>query len=97
MASNEHPVWGSHGQEAKIGWAGRPRIPWHGEAIGSFLSRVHHQGVLERLRVPDRCHSSGAAVDVCSDALAWAQRAERAADGGVVDVSRALSVSSRAP
>ena len=35
-------------------------------------------------------------MDVCSDAPAGAQRAERAADGGVVYVSRALSVSPRA-
>jgi hypothetical protein len=35
----------------------------------------------------------GSAVAVCSDAPAWAQRAERAADGGVVYVSPALSVS----
>jgi hypothetical protein len=34
-------------------------------------------------------------VDVCSDAPAGAQRAERAADGGVGDVSRALSGSPR--
>jgi len=37
MASNEHSVWGSHGQEAKRGWPGGQRIPWHGEAMGSFL------------------------------------------------------------
>jgi hypothetical protein len=97
MASNEQPVWGSHGQEAKIGWTGGPRIPWHGEAIGSLLSRVRHQGVLERERVPARCHASGAAVDVCSDAPAWAQRAECVAEGGVVYVARALSVSPRSP
>src|SRR2546425_8564756 len=41
--------------------------------------------------------SSGAAVDVCRDAPAGAQRAERAADGGVIDVSRALSMSPSAP
>ena len=97
MASNEHPVWGSHGQEVKSGWTAEPRIPWNGEAIGSFLSRVRHQGVLERESVPDRCHASGAAVDVCSDAPAWGQRAERAADGGVVYVLRALAVSPRIP
>src|SRR5712691_3439210 len=97
MASNEHPVWGSHGQEAKIGWTGGPRIPWHGATIGSFLSRVRPQGVLARVRGPARCHASGAAVDVCSDAPAGAQRAERVADGGVVDVSRALSGSPGAP
>src|SRR5262249_3874789 len=39
----------------------------------------------------------GSAVDVCSDAPAWMQRAERAADGGVVDISHILSVSPRAP
>jgi hypothetical protein len=36
-------------------------------------------------------------MDACSDAPAGAQRAERAADGGVVYVSRVLSVSPRAP
>ena len=35
-------------------------------------SRVRHRGVPARERVPARCHASGAAVDVCSDALAWA-------------------------
>ena len=65
--------------------------------LGRFFSRVRHRGVPDRDRVPKRCHSLGAAVNVGSDAPAWAQRAERAADGGVVDVARALSVSSRAP
>jgi hypothetical protein len=64
---------------------------------GRFSSRVRHRVVPDRARVPDRCNASGAAVDVCSDAPVWAQRAERVADGGVVDVSRALSVSPRAP
>jgi hypothetical protein len=41
--------------------------------------------------VPERCHASGAAVGLCSAAPAWAQRAGHAAEGGVVDVSRALS------
>jgi hypothetical protein len=54
-------------------------------------------GVPARGVVPERCHASGAAVDICSDAPAWAQRAERAVDGGGVDVSRALSMSPRAP
>jgi hypothetical protein len=56
-----------------------------------------YRGIPARGVVPDRCHSAGAAVDVCSDALAWAQRAEHAADGGGVDVSRTRSVSPRAP
>src|SRR5262249_49620357 len=97
MASNEHSVWGSHGQEAKIGWPGGRRIPWNGEAIGAFLLSCAPPGIPDRERGPDRCHASGAAVDVCSDAPAWAQRADRVADGGVVYVSRALSGSPRAP
>jgi hypothetical protein len=40
---------------------------------------------------------NGSAGVACRDAVAQAQRAERAADGGVVDVSRALAVSPRAP
>jgi hypothetical protein len=31
-------MWRSHGQEAKRGEAGGQRIPWHGEAMGSFSS-----------------------------------------------------------
>jgi hypothetical protein len=64
---------------------------------GRCSSRARHRGVPERERVPDRCHASGSAVDVCSDAPAGAQRAERATDSGVVDVSHVLSVSPRAP
>ena len=64
---------------------------------GRCSSRVRHRGVPDRERVPARCHASESTVDVCSDAPAWAQRAERAADGGVVYVSRALAVSPRAP
>ena len=64
---------------------------------GRCSSRVRHRGVPDCDRVPDRCNASGAAVDVCSDAPAWAQRAERAADGGVVSVPRGLSVSPHAP
>ena len=58
---------------------------------------MRHRVVSERERLPDRSTPSGAAVDVCSDALAWAQWAERAADGVVVDVARALFVSPRTP
>ena len=36
----------------------------------------------------------GVAVDVCRDTPAGVRRAERAADGGVVDVPRALAVGS---
>jgi hypothetical protein len=58
-----------------------------------FSSRVRHRGIPTRERVPERCHASGAAVDVCSDAPACAQRAARVVDGDGVDVSRALAVS----
>src|SRR5712691_2677092 len=72
MASNEHSVRRSHGQEAKRGWPGGQRIPWNGEAMGSFLLPCAHPGVSQIARGgPDRCTSSGAAVDVCSDAPAW--------------------------
>jgi hypothetical protein len=64
---------------------------------GRFFSRVRHRGVPDRDKASDRCNSLWAAVDVCSDAPAGAQRAECMADGRVVDVSRALSVSPRAP
>ena len=51
------------------------------------------QGVPARGVVTAQCTSSGAAVDARRDAPAGAQRAERVADGGVVYISRALSVS----
>src|SRR5882762_4964228 len=97
MASSDHSVWRRHGQEAKRGCPGGQRIPWNGKAMGSFLLPCAPPGALDRERGPERCTSSGAAVDVCSDTPAWAPRADRVADGGGVDVSRALSVSPRAP
>jgi hypothetical protein len=33
--------------------------------LGRFTSRVRHWVVPDRERVPDRCNTSGAAVDVC--------------------------------
>ena len=65
--------------------------------LGRFFSRVRHRGVPERERVPERCNASGLAVDVCRDAPAGARRAERAADGGVLDVPQARSMLPRAP
>jgi hypothetical protein len=62
-----------------------------------LLPCAAHRGVPARERVPERGNASGAAVDLCSAAPAWAQRAGRAADGGVGDVSRALSGAPRAP
>jgi hypothetical protein len=80
-------------EERRVGIASRGMV----RQLGRFTSRMRHRVVLDRERVPDRCHTSGAAVDVCSDTPAWGQRVERAADGGVVDVVHALSVSLRAP
>ena len=66
--------------------------------LGRFFSRVRHRGVPDSDKVPEISATTwGSAVDVGSDAPARAQRATRAADGGGVDVSRALSVSSRTP
>ncbi len=65
--------------------------------LGRFSSRVRPRGGPDRERVSEPCHASGSAVDVCGDAPAGAQRAERAADSGVGDLSRALAVSLRAP
>jgi len=79
-------------EERRAGSASRGMV----RRWGRFSSRTRHRVVPERERVPDRCHASGAAVDVCSDAPAGAQRAERAADGDVVYISRVLSVSPRA-
>ena len=56
-----------------------------------------HHYVPARGVVPKRRHASGAAVDACHGTTAWAQRAAHAADGGGVDVARALSGSPRAP
>jgi hypothetical protein len=56
-----------------------------------------HRGVPAHGVVPERCHSSGAAVDDCRDTTAGAQRSECVADGGVVDIPRALSGSPSVP
>jgi hypothetical protein len=96
-ASNEQPVWRSHARRRKedrrAGLASRGM--WSDGVVSPPVCR--QRGVPARGVVPDRCNSWRAAVDICSDAPAWAQRAERAADGGVVYVSRALSVSPSAP
>src|SRR6266446_10657695 len=73
------------------------RITRNVKRLGRFYSRMRPRDIPARGVVPDRCHSSGSAVDARHDTTAWVRRAERAADGGVVDVSRALSASPRAP
>jgi hypothetical protein len=80
-------------EDGRVGSASRGMV----RRWGRFFSRVRPRGVPDREKGPDRCNSSGAAVDVCSDAPSWAHRADRVADGGVVYFSRALSVSPRAP
>jgi hypothetical protein len=72
-------------EERRVGSACRGMV----RRWGRCFSRVRHRGIRDRERVPERCHAWGAAVDVCSDTPAWAQRAEGAADGGVVYVARA--------
>src|SRR5262245_55543927 len=80
-------------EERRAGTASRGMV----RRWGRFSPRVRHRVVPDRERVPDRCSSSGSAVDVGRDAPAGTQRAERASDGGVVYVSRALSVSPSIP
>jgi len=80
-------------KERRVGSASRGMVGrW-----GRCSSRGRHRGVPERERMTERCHASGAAVDICSDALTWAQRAARTVEGGVVDVARTLSGAPRAP
>ena len=90
-------LWRGYGQEAKRGEAGGYRITRHVKRLGRFSSRMRPRDVPARGVVPDRCNASGAAVDARRDTPAWVRRAECAADGGVVDVPRALSVLPRAP
>ena len=98
MTSNEHPVWRSHYQEAKIGWTGGQRIPWNGEAMGSFLLPCAPPGVSLSARgclsgATPREQPWTSAVTLPQGA----HRVKRVAEGGVVYVSRALSVSLCAP
>jgi hypothetical protein len=79
-------------EERRVGSASRGMV----RRWGCCSSRARHRVVPERARGPERCHASGAAVDLCSDAPAEAQRAERAADGGIVYVWQARSASPRA-
>ena len=58
-------------------------------------SRKCHRVAPVRARVPARCHASGAAVDVGRDVPAEAQRAERTAEGGVVDVPHAPRINAQ--
>jgi len=53
-------------EDGRVGSASRGMV----RRLGRFASRVRHRVVPDRERVPERCNSSGAAVDVCSDAPA---------------------------
>ena len=50
-------------EERRVGSASRGMV----RRWGRFFSRVRPRGVPARERVPQRCHASGVAVDVCSD------------------------------
>ena len=82
--------WRGYGEEAKRGEAGGPHITRHVKRLGRFSSRMRPRDVSAHGGGPERCHASGAAMDLGRDAPAWTQRAERAADGDVVDVARSL-------
>jgi hypothetical protein len=56
-----------------------------------------HRVVPARSVVPERCNSSGSAMDASNDAPAGARRAERAVDDAVVYVRRALYMSPSVP
>jgi hypothetical protein len=90
-------LWRGHGQEAKRGDAGGHRITRNLKRLGRFSSHMRPRDDPARGVVPERCTSSGAAVDARRDPTAWVRRAECAANGGAVDVPRALSVPPRAP
>jgi hypothetical protein len=77
-------VWASHHEELCSDGAVAPPV-------------CAHMVVPRRWVVLDGGNPSRSAVDAGLDAAAWARRAERAPDGGVVDVPRALSVWPRAP
>jgi hypothetical protein len=77
-------VWASHHEElcSDDVMAPHPFAPLSDPDLGVVL---------------DRCNPPGAAVDAGLDAATRALRAERTADGGVVYVLQALSVSPGAP
>ena len=80
-------------EEQRAGIASRGRV----RRWGRCSSRVRHRVGPDRERGPERCNASGSAVDVGRDAPAGTQWPERVGDSGVVDVSRALSVSPSVP
>jgi hypothetical protein len=97
ITSDEHPVvarpW--PGGEKRI--SGRASHQAESAVLGAFLLPYAATGVALIAR---GCLSGatprGSAVDDCRDTTAGARQAERAADGGVVDVPRALAGSPRA-
>ena len=61
-------VWRGQSQEAKRGSAGGPRITRNLQRLGRCSSRMRPPGCLCSRWGPEQCHSSAAAMDVCSDA-----------------------------
>jgi hypothetical protein len=82
---------GRRKEERRAGLASRGMV----RRLGRFASRVRHRVVPDRERVPERCHASGQQW-TSAVTLLQGRNGLRAADGGVVYVSRALSVSPRA-
>jgi hypothetical protein len=76
-------------------WASRHEDLWSNGVVSSHV--CDHMVVPDRGVVLARCNPPGSAVDAGLNATARALRPERAADGGVVYVQRALHVSPRAP
>jgi len=60
-------------EDSRAGLASRGMV----RRWGRFSSRVRHRVVPDRERVPERCHASGAAVDVWVAYLALADNVPR--------------------
>ena len=92
------PAWRGHSKEAKRRRPCGPRITRNCAATGSLLLPCTPTWLS---LVAGWCLMAatprGQPGMPALDAAAWARRAERAPDGGVVDVPRALSVWPRAP
>src|SRR5262245_17784126 len=71
-----------------------PHEAWGGDGVVAPPGRATGVSLSAR-EAPDWYHASGAAVDLCGDAPAEAQRAAHAADGGMVDVWPARAASPR--
>jgi len=97
IAYIDRPVLRGHCQEAKRGEAGRHRITRNCEALGAFLlTRATTELSLSAMWCLIGATPRGQPWTSAVTLPQGAQRAERAADGDVVYISRVLSVSPRA-